>query len=139
MIPGAWWLGLLAGSTIVLGFPIARLQRVSTRTKALLNAISPGILIFLVVEITGHALEAIEELIKRAAVGQPGLAEALQLGGLFALGFTIGLLGLVYFEPRHLGTAKDVPPQRRSKQVAMMIALGLGLHNFSEGLANGQG
>ncbi len=134
-----WLLGLLAGVTIFLGFPVARIRRVSTKARALLNAISTGILIFLLVEISGHVLEEIEELIERAAAGQPGMTEAIQLGGLFALGFSVGLLGLVYFERRFIGEAKDVPPLRRSKQVATMIALGLGLHNFSEGLAIGQG
>ncbi len=134
-----WALGLLAGVTIFLGFPVARIRRISTKTKALLNALSTGILIFLLVEITGHALEAIEELVKRAAAGQPGLKQAFELGGCFVVGFTIGLLGLVYFEHRFLGAANDVPAPRRSKQVAVMIALGLGLHNFSEGLAIGQG
>lgn len=134
-----WLLGLLAGITIFLGFPVARVKDVKPRTKALLNAISTGILIFLLVEIAGHVLEGIEELIERAAAGQPGLHKAVFHGGLFVLGFSLGLLGLVYFEKRWLGTAKDVPPQKRSKQVAMMIALGLGFHNFSEGLAIGQG
>ena len=136
---GVWVLGLIAGGTIFLGLPIARLRRVSTKAKAFLNAISTGILLFLLVEITGHVLEEIEELIKRAASGQPGMQTALQYGGLFVLGFSIGLLGLVYFERRFLGAAKDTPPQRRSKQVAMMIAIGLGLHNFSEGVAIRQG
>ena len=143
MTPGAvhqqWFLGFFAGVTIFLGLPIARLRTIAPKTKAFLNAISTGILVFLLVEIAGHLLEDIEELIERAASGQPGLQEALQHGGLFALGFSIGLLGLVYFEHRFLGTAKDMPPQRRSKHVAMMIAVGLGLHNFSEGLAIGQG
>ena len=139
MMQTQWLLGFLAGVTIFLGLPIARLRHVTTRGKAFLNAISTGILIFLLVEITGHVLEEVEELIKRGAAGQPGFREAASLGGLFVLGFSLGLLGLVYFERRYLGSAKDVPPQRRSKQVAMMIAVGLGLHNFSEGLAIGQG
>lgn len=139
MIPQQWLLGLLAGITIVLGLPIARVRAVSPKAKAFLNAISTGILIFLLVEITGHVLEEIEELIERAAAGQPGLRDALQQGGLFAVGFSIGLLGLVYFERRWLSSAKDVTPKRRAKEVALMIALGLGLHNFSEGLAIGQG
>ncbi len=136
---GVWVLGFMAGATIFLGLPIARLRTVSAKTKALLTAISTGILLFLLVEITGHILEEIEELIQRVAIGQPGLQTAIQYFGLFAVGFSIGLLGLVYFERRFLGTAKDIPPQRRSKQVAMMIAIGLGLHNFSEGLTIGQG
>ena len=134
-----WVLGLIAGMTIFLGLPVARLRTVATRTKAFLNAISTGILIFLLVEITGHVLEEIEELIEQAAAGQPGLQEALQYGGFFAVGFSLGLLGLVVFERRYLGAAKDQTPKRRARQVALLIATGLGLHNFSEGLAIGQG
>jgi len=97
-------------------------------------------LIFLLVEITGHLLEDIEELIEDALEHGEPLTEAFQHGGLFALGFAIGLLGLVYFERRFLGGAKNgIAPQRRAEQVAMMIAVGLGLHNLSEGLAIGQG
>lgn len=129
-------LGLIAGGTIFLGLPVARLSHVTTKTKAFLNAVSTGILIFLLVEITGHLLEEIEELITaRAAMG-----ELVEHGGLFVLGFAIGLLGLVYFERRFLKTAKNgIPPKTRAKQIAMMIAIGLGLHNLSEGLAIGQG
>lgn len=134
-----WVLGLLAGATIFLGLPVARLRNVSPRVKGLLNAIATGVLIFLLVEITGHVLEQIEELIERAAAGQPGLRTAFEYGGLFAAGFSFGLLGLVFFEQRVLGAAKDAPPKQRAKQVALMIAIGLGLHNFSEGLAIGQG
>lgn len=134
------FLGLLAGGTIFLGLPVARLRNVSTKTKAFLNAVSTGILIFLLVEITGHSLEEIEELIEGAMEHGSGWSAVYRSGGLFALGFSIGLLGLVYFERRFLGTAKNgVAPKTRAKQLAMMIAIGLGLHNFSEGLAIGQG
>ena len=135
-------LGFLAGATIVLGLPIARLRKVSVRTKAFFNAISTGVLIFLLVEITGHLLEQIEEVIGQVVErGGCPLLEAARPGGLFVLGFSLGLLGLVYFERRFLGSVKDqtVAPKTRAKQLAMMIAVGLGLHNFSEGLAIGQG
>jgi len=135
-----WFLGLLAGGTIFLGLPVARLQNVGTRTKAFLNAISTGILIFLLVEITGHLLEEIEELIEEAVEHAAPLTEAFRYGGLFAVGFSLGLLGLIYFERRYLGSAKDgVPARTKAKQLALMIAIGLGLHNLSEGLAIGQG
>ncbi|MBI1991623.1 MAG: zinc permease [Candidatus Omnitrophica bacterium] len=140
MDPTAWALGLLAGGTIFLGLPIARLRRVSTKTRAFLNAASTGILIFLLVEITGHLLEGIEELIEHALDGEGTMAAAWQAGGLFVLGFSIGLLGLVWFERRYLGGAKNgLSLGRKAKQTAMMIAVGLGLHNLSEGLAIAQG
>ena len=135
-----WFLGILAGGTIFLGLPIARLRNVTTKTKAFLNAISTGILIFLLVEITGHLLEEIEEFIEGAAGGTGAWRSVLGYGGLFVAGFSIGLLGLVYFERKYLGTAKDgIAARTRAQQLAMMIAIGLGLHNLSEGLAIGQG
>lgn len=136
-----WLLGLIAGGTIFLGLPIARLARVSTKTKAFLNAVSTGILIFLLVEITGHLIEELEGLVESAVVNGAGAAMAWRTGGLFVLGFSIGLLGLVLFERRFLGAAKDetIPAATRAKQLALMIAVGLGLHNLSEGLAIGQG
>ncbi|MBI3997287.1 MAG: ZIP family metal transporter [Candidatus Omnitrophica bacterium] len=134
------WLGFFAGGTIVLGLPIARLRDASVKLKGFLNAISTGVLIFLLVEITGHLLEEIEELIEEAVEHGTALTGAFQYGALFVTGFSLGLLGLVYFERRFLGATKDgISPKTRAKQVAMMIAIGLGLHNLSEGLAIGQG
>lgn len=136
----AWFLGLFAGGTIVLGLPVAKLTKVSSTLKAFLNALSTGILIFLLVEITGHLIEEIEELVEGAVVAGAGAPQAIQYGGLFVLGFSLGLLGLVWFERRFIGAAKEeTAPGKRAKQLALMIAIGLGLHNLSEGLAIGQG
>ena len=133
-------LGLFAGGTIFLGLPIARLGHVSPKMKAFLNAISTGILIFLLVEITGHLMEEMEQLIDSAVVTKVGSAAAFRYGGLFVAGFSMGLLGLVAFEKYFLGNAKDIAsPGKRAKQLALMISVGLGLHNLSEGLAIGQG
>ena len=135
-----WALGLLAGGTIFLGLPVARLRNVTARTKAFLNAASTGILIFLLVEITGDVLKEVEELIEHAVEGRGGWGGVVQSGGLFIAGFSVGLLGLVAFERRFLGSAKNgVAPRARAQQLAMMIAIGLGLQNLSEGLAIGQG
>lgn len=133
-------LGLLAGGTIFLGLPVARLQNLSMRTKAFLNAVATGVLIFLLVEITGHLVEDIEELVEEAIEHGTALTGAFGFGGLFVAGFSLGLLGLVWFERRFLGKAKNgIAPKNRARQLAMMIAIGLGLHNLSEGLAIGQG
>ncbi|MBI3322415.1 MAG: ZIP family metal transporter [Candidatus Omnitrophica bacterium] len=135
-----WFLGLLAGGTIVFGLPIAKLRAVSPKTKGFLNALSTGILIFLLVEIAGHLIEEVEELVEGAVVTGGSMDSALRYGGLFVLGFSVGLLALVWFEQRFIGRAKDEQaPGKRAKQLALMIAIGLGLHNLSEGLAIGQG
>ena len=118
-----WFLGLLAGGTIFLGLPIARLGGVSAKTKAFLNAVSTGILIFLLVEITGHLIEEIEDLVEAAFLTGQGSGVAFRYGGLFVLGFSVGLLSLVFFENKYIGAAKDNPaPGKRAKQLAIMIA-----------------
>jgi len=133
-------LGLLAGGTIVLGLPIARVRRVSAKTIGFLNAMSTGVLIFLLVEMAGHLLEDIEEMLEKAIEHGTSLADVWRFSGIFAVGFSLGLLGLVWFERRYLGTARNgAAPRMRAKQLALMIAIGLGLHNFSEGLAIAQG
>ena len=135
-----WFLGLLAGGTIFLGLPIARLNRISPKTKGFLNAVSTGILIFLLVEITGHLIGEIEQLVEPAILTGAETGIAVEYAALFIVGFSIGLLGLVYFEQKFLGAAKDNPsPRAHAKQLALILAVGLGLHNLSEGLAIGQG
>lgn len=136
-----WFLGLFAGGTIFLGLPVARLGHLSSRAKGFLNALATGILIFLLVEICGYAVEFVEETVEQAAVSGASWNVAYRYGFLFILGFSLGLLGLVWFEQRFLGSAKDevTAPARKAKRLALMISVGLGLHNLSEGLAIGQG
>ena len=133
-------LGLFAGATIMLGLPVAKIGKVSPKVRGFLNALSTGILIFLLVEITGHLIDEIEELVEDAVVHGTGWGETLRYGGLFLAGFSAGLLTLVWFEQRFIGAAKDhADPGKKARQIALMIAVGLGLHNLSEGLAIGQG
>ncbi len=142
LLNAPWALGLFAGATIFLGLPIAKIRTLSPKVKAFLNAVSTGILIFLLVEITGHVIEQIEEMVETWATGSGGSAWVVgQYAGLFVAGFSLGLLGLIFFEERFLGSAKDetVDPGVRAKNLSLLIAVGLGLHNLSEGLAIGQG
>lgn len=122
-------LGAIAGFTIYLGLPVAKLP-VSTRTKNLLNGGAIGILLFLLVEILHGALEPVEETVEEAF----GEGATLHGGLLLALvvGLVIGLVGLAWFNDRYVST------QSEGRKTAIMIAAGIGFHNFSEGLAIGQ-
>lgn len=121
-------LGTIAGLTIFLGLPIARLRVLSVKHLAFLNAFAIGVLFFLFVDIIHHAAEPVEMAIKAGATGDLWPVLAALVGG-----FLIGLLSLVYYGRRALGASGAHVPQR----LAMLIATGLGLHNFSEGLAIG--
>ena len=59
MIAVDYWqlllLGAIAGFTIFLGLPVARLQHLSPKKKGFLNAIAIGILVFLIIDVFSHA------------------------------------------------------------------------------------
>jgi zinc transporter, ZIP family len=118
-------LGGLAGLTIFLGLPVARLRLVSRRYLSLLNAFAIGILLFLFIEVMEHAVGPVEEALEK---GEPRFLLLLLV---VAVGFGAGLLSLVYYAERFLRGSESM------RRLAILIAAGIGLHNFSEGLAIG--
>ena len=148
-------LGAIAGATIFLGLPIGRLRKAAPRVKALLNATAGGILLFLLWDMLSHAVDPIESSLVGAVKGRLSWTGPARLGIVFAGGLTAGLLGLVYYErwmkrrrqqasfgPGAVSAAEFAPTKDASmsapKQLAWFIAIGIGLHNLSEGLAIGQ-
>jgi zinc transporter, ZIP family len=144
-------LGAIAGSTIFLGLPIGRMQNVSAPTKAFLASIATGVLIFLLWDVLSGAVEPIETAL---TAGQDG--RFLWLAFLLLAGFTVGLMSLVYYDvwmkrrrrkaflgPGAASTAEfehehHFTGMSPARWLATFIAVGIGLHNFSEGLAIGQ-
>jgi ZIP family zinc transporter len=141
-------LGAIAGFTLYLGLPFARLKHPRRSLQAFLNALATGILVFLFWDVMTKASAPITTALAAARRGQT--TSFVLLATLFAGGFGAGLLSLVYFERRFLRRAGPAGPaghtaaqeQRLAgpspRQLALLIALGIGLHNFSEGLAIGQ-
>src|ERR1700730_7835666 len=134
-------LGAIAGFTIYLGLPIGRLRSPRPRLKALLNATAIGILIFLLWDVLAHAWVPIDEALSHHRAGP-----SLGYGAVLAAGFGVGLLGLVYFDrwiARRAGALRESPPEgsglwhSAAGQLALMIAAGIGLHKFAEGVAMG--
>ncbi|MGZ6869290.1 MAG: ZIP family metal transporter [Frankiaceae bacterium] len=152
-------LGLLAGATILIGLPIGRLRRPATGLRVLLNAAAVGVLLFLLWDVMSAAWEPIDEALVGMHDGEGGLGSALGYGVLFAGGMALGLLSLVFYEQwmkrraraltRTYGPGAMVADElvaRRgalvawspAQRLALLIAVGIGLHNFAEGLAIGQ-
>jgi ZIP family zinc transporter len=157
-------LGLVAGITILLGLPIGRMRRPAPTLRALLNAIAVGVLLFLVWDVLAAAWEPIDAALGSLHDGGGGLGTAVGYGVLFIAGLSVGLLSLVGYErwmvrtatraarvepPTHLGPgaahAAELAPRAAvriawtpARRLALLIAVGIGLHNFAEGLAIGQ-
>ena len=137
-------LGAIAGFTIFLGLPIATVKNLSANKKGFLNALALGILVFLIIDVFGHAWQSTEDTAKEAFAGHVAAGDA-----------AIGLVGLVLYEAKMTGKSipeilsveniragddhlKQLFHEASAYRIAMMIAIGIGAHNFSEGLAIGQ-
>ena len=126
-------LGAIAGGTIFLGLPIARMRGLPTPVQGFLNAFATGILVFLLWDILSHAGEPVQA----ALSAKSGLSFPV-LAAIFALGIAAGLLTLVYFNRALFGRLRHEAHAPAPRSIALAIATGLGLHNLSEGLAIGQ-
>jgi zinc transporter, ZIP family len=129
-------LGAVAGFTIFIGLPVARLRRLPRAVQGFLNAVATGILVFLLFDILSHSAQPVEKALLDMHHGSA--ASFILLVTTFAGGLMVGMLSLVYFNARlarRFHGAQAGPPPRT---LAMMIAAGLGFHNLSEGLAIGQ-
>ena len=126
-------LGLIAGLTIFVGLPIARTSRLSPYAVGLLNALAIGILLYLVIEIASNAVFPITSGVNAWHNGTGAFPYVLV--GVFVVGLLIGLVGL--------GSLATMMTKRAAKRadnplvLAAIIAVGIGAHNFGEGLAIG--
>lgn len=126
-------LGLIAGLIpVYLGLlPLPLVRRLSLSRRVLLISFSAGILLFLLADVMGEA-------IKLSSTGGMGPT-------VFALGLILGLAGPVgvsYWKTQSTSDPTHAADGHASKNdarflAAYMIALGIGLHNFGEGLALG--
>lgn len=126
-------LGAIAGFTIFLGLPIARARRLSAQTVALLNALAIGILLYLVVEIAQNAIAPISQGLGAWHAGAGGFPAALI--AVFVVGLAIGLVGLGSAATHF--TRQVAAHAENPVVLAAIIAIGIGAHNFGEGLAIG--
>src|SRR5919197_3015053 len=93
-------LGALAGFTIFLGLPVGRVQLLSTRTRVALAMFSVGILVFLLVDVLGHAFEISEGAVEAFHEGEGSFGRAAGLALLLIGGFGLGSAGLAILERR---------------------------------------
>jgi zinc transporter, ZIP family len=147
-------LGAIAGATIFLGLPVARMQGLGPNARSGLSALATGILVFLFWDVMTNAVDPIDSSLHAHHWGK-----FAELGALGAAGFIGGLMSLVYYDAwmKSRADRRSTPlvgpgaaaldefVERRqldltnpAVRLAFLIAIGIGVHNFAEGLAIGQ-
>jgi ZIP family zinc transporter len=153
-------LGALAGFTIFLGLPFARLDLLGTRSRIALAMFAVGVLAFLFVDVMEHGFSIVEGAVEGFKDGDQSLGRAIGLALLLGGGFAAGTAGLAVLEARMRPSKSGPPPiaggspeitvddaitmeqeaaaaRARALRTGMTIAAAIGLHNFAEGLAIG--
>ncbi len=158
-------LGAFAGLTIFLGLPLVFLKRLPPSLKQFLNMLATGILLFLLFDVLSKASDPINASLDEVRTHHAELTTFTSNVFLLVLGLGVGSVGLVYFNRlvfgrRRLHTAQASSVvqaaggssmvastgsavlaethEQTPHTLALLIATGIGLHNFSEGLAIGQ-
>ena len=147
-------LGAIAGATIFIGLPVGRMRGLGPNARAGLSSLATGILVFLFWDVMTNAVDPIETSLNAHSWGR--FAELSVLG---VAGFVAGLMSLVYYDAWMKGRADrrasslvgpgaaaiDEFVERRrldlsnpAIRLSFLIAIGIGVHNFGEGLAIGQ-
>jgi zinc transporter, ZIP family len=128
-------LAAFAGGTIFLGLPVGRLRGLPPSARAALTTVAGGVVLFLIYDVLSQAVEPVNAALENARHGA-GVGDFAVYAGTLGASIAAGLLSVTYLTQRigqHAKQASLTP-----HQVALGTATGLGLHNFSEGLAIGQ-
>jgi len=128
-------LAAFAGGTIFLGLPVGRLRGLSRGWQASLTTAAGGVILFLIYDVLSQAAEPVRAALDSTRSGESP-ARFASYAAVLGLSVTIGLLSVTYVTStiaRRRASATISPAQ-----IALGTAIGLGLHNFSEGLAIGQ-
>jgi len=154
-VPQTVLLGAIAGLTIFIGLPMGRLRAGSQALRTFLNGASAGILAFLLLEVFQHAFGMVEDALNSARADRGSVGHLVAVAAVFVGGLGVGLLTLLYvgklwrrpggkaitgqsLGPGAMAVAEASPMRAPALRLGMSIAIGIGLHNFSEGLAIGQ-
>lgn len=134
-------LGFIAGFTIFLGIPIAKIKNIPLKLVSIFNSLAIGILLFLFIEIIEDVLDKTKDAILGAVSVTSPMQTAFAYSSLMVLGVLLPLVSLTFFEKKYI--KKVVMDSRedykaKARAIALIIAIAIGVHNFSEGLAIGQ-
>ena len=87
-------LGAIAGLTIFIGLPVGRIRALDTRARVALAMFSVGILAFIFMDVSSHAVAIIESHLQAYKHGHASFGTVAGLFAILVVGFTAGSAGL---------------------------------------------
>lgn len=140
------FLAAIAGGTIFLGLPLGRVRGLRQSTRTVFNAAAAGIFVFLLAEVLTGGAEGVKHALQAATAGTGTWGDFSAKASVFGGGVAAGLLSLNYYQRWMQRSHADgfveggIGPGSLSpgRHLALLIAVGIGFHNFAEGLAIGQ-
>jgi zinc transporter ZupT len=130
MVVSSLWVGLLAALCTCTGLALVRRLPPGPRPRGLLTMGAAGLVLFVLIDVGYQAIGTVE----LAAVSND-LAATFVSGVFLLAGLLLGLVGLAWIESRRGHPGANEP---QALDVAIMLAVGIGLRTFAEGLAVGQ-
>src|SRR4051812_18730150 len=114
-------LGALAGFTIFLGLPVARVRLLSSRARVALAMFAVGILAFIFVDVLAEGFGIVENALTAYKDHHGSFGRVVALALLLGVGFTAGSAGIAVFE-RRLRRAAPLPAPIAGGAVAEAFA-----------------
>ena len=130
MLVSSVWVGALSALCTCTGLALVRRLPPTERHRDLFTMAAAGLALFVVIETGYQALGTVE---LGAVSDAPGTL--VLSGGLMLSGLLFGLVGLAWIETQRGEPGAQTP---QPLDVAIMLAAGVGLHSFAEGLSVGQ-
>jgi zinc transporter ZupT len=130
MAVSSLWIGLMAAACTCAGLAAVRRLSPAPRARSLLTLGAAGFVLLLVIEAGYQALGTLE----LALLGN-GLEVVVLTAIVLTTGLLFGMVGLALVESRRGHPGAEAP---QALDVAVMLAVAIGLTTFAEGLAVGQ-
>jgi zinc transporter, ZIP family len=118
-------LGAIAGITIYIGLPLARMRNIGPRARMALAMFSVGILVFIFMDVSAKGESIIASALNAYKHSHGSLSHVVGLFLLLAAGFTLGLVGIATLE-RRMRPARPEPAPIAGAQQDVALRVGLG-------------
>jgi ZIP family zinc transporter len=113
-------LGAIAGGTIFIGLPVARVPRMGRQTRVALAMFSAGILAFIFMDVGAQGLGILETHLEAYKAHEASLWPVIGLFALLGAGFLLGVGGIASAQRHLTSPGAQLPPVAGGQSAAVL-------------------